>query len=209
MTNQEFIESVSLQNEEWRDVVGYEGMYMVSSFGRVASLSRPTFNGVSQYFTKQRIIKSCPKDNGYLVVSIYKKPQHRKTHHVHRIVAEAFCDNPYNKPHIDHINADRRDNRAENLRWVTQQENNKNPASSIKISLSRKGKNNAKLSHPVVSIDKNGEISHYCSMSFAVSLGFSRYKITRCCNGISDSYANKRWMYLSDNEKLTNMSKNS
>ena len=158
MTNQEFIESVSLQNEEWRDVVGYEGLYVVSSLGRVVSLSRPTFNGVCQYFTKPCIITSCPKSNGYLVVSIYKKPQQRKTHHVHRLVAEAFCENPYNKPHIDHINADRRDNRAENLRWVTQQENNKNPASSIKISLSRKGKNNAKLSHPVVSIDENGEI---------------------------------------------------
>lgn len=175
---------------------------MVSSFGRVASLSRLTFNGVSQYFTKQRIIKSCPKDNGYLVVSIYKKPQQRKTHHVHRIVAEAFCDNPYNKPHIDHINADRRDNRAENLRWVTQQENNANPRSSIKISLSKKGKNNTKLSHPVVSIDKNNKITHYCSLSYASSVGLSRYKIDRCCRGLSDNYNDCKWMYLSDYEAL-------
>lgn len=202
MTNQEFIESVSLPNEEWRDVVGYEGMYMVSSFGRVASLSRPTFNGVSQYFTKQRIITSCPKSNGYLVVSIYKKPQQRKTHHVHRLVAEAFCENPYNKPHIDHINADRRDNRAENLRWVTQQENNANPRSSIKISLSKKGKNNTKLSHPVVSIDKNNKITHYCSLSYASSVGLSRYKIDRCCRGLSDNYNDCKWMYLSDYEAL-------
>jgi hypothetical protein len=40
MTNQEFIESISLPNEEWRDVVGYEGFYMVSSKGRVVSLGR-------------------------------------------------------------------------------------------------------------------------------------------------------------------------
>lgn len=208
MTNQEFIESISLPNEEWRDVVGYEGFYMVSSFGRVMSLARPTFNGVSEYFTNPRIIKCCPKNNDYLVVSIYKEPQKRKTHYVHRMVAEAFCDNPCNKPHIDHINAIKQDNRAVNLRWVTQIENNRNPISSIKISLSKKGKNNAKLSHPIVSIDENGKVIHYCSIAFAVVLGFSRYKITQCCKGLSTSYNSCKWMYLSDYKTLINKSKN-
>jgi hypothetical protein len=202
MTNEEFIESVSLEGEIWKDIVGYEGLYMVSSLGRVVSLSRPTFNGACQYFTKPCIITSCPKSNGYLVVSIYKKPQQRKTHHVHRLVAEAFCENPYNKPHIDHINANKNDNRAENLRWVTQQENNKNPLSSIKISRTLKGKVGNKNSHPIVSINGSGEVVHYCSISVAGSLGFSRYKITRCCKGLADSYDGKKWMYLSDYETL-------
>lgn len=39
MTNQEFIESISLPNEEWRDVVGFEGYYVVSNLGRIATLS--------------------------------------------------------------------------------------------------------------------------------------------------------------------------
>jgi hypothetical protein len=202
MTNQEFIESISLPNEEWRDVVGYEGCYMVSNLGRVVSLSRTTFNGVSNYLTKPRIIKPCPKNNDYLVVSIYKEPQKRKTHYVHRLVAQSFCKNPCNKPHIDHINANKQDNRAENLRWVTQIENNRNPKSSIKISLAKKGKNNAKLSYPVVSIDDKGVVTHYCSLSYAGNMGLSRYKITLCCKGCSTSYNNCKWMFLSDYETL-------
>lgn len=202
MTNQEFIESVSLEGEVWKDAVGYEGFYQVSNLGRVLSLSRPTYNGVKHYFTKPQLIKPCVKSNGYFVVSIYKEPQKRKTHHVHRLVATAFCDNPHNKPHIDHINANKQDNRAVNLRWVTQQENNANPRSSIKISLSKKGKNNTKLSHPVVSIDKNNKITHYCSLSYASSVGLSRYKIDRCCRGLSDNYNDCKWMYLSDYEAL-------
>lgn len=209
MTNQEFIESIALEGEEWRDVVGFEGYYMVSSFGRVVSLARPTFNGVSEYLTKPRIIKCCPKDNDYLVVSIYKEPQQRKTLYVHRMVAEAFCENPCNKPHIDHINAIKQDNRVENLRWVTQIENNRNPMSSIKISLSKKGKNNAKLSHPVVSIDDNGVVTYYCSISYACRMGLSHYKITKCCKGLSTLYNGYKWMYLSDYEAQVSMSKNS
>lgn len=51
---------------------------------------------------------------------VYNKP-------VHRLVAEMFCPNPEHKPYVDHINAIRDDNRADNLRWVTSSENNKNP----------------------------------------------------------------------------------
>lgn len=47
MTNEEFIKSISLEGEIWKDVIGYEGLYMVSSFGRVISLERKVSNGKS------------------------------------------------------------------------------------------------------------------------------------------------------------------
>ena len=60
----------------------------------------------------------CQQDYGYMRVMVKKK-----TYAVHRLVAETFIPNPDNKPVVDHINKDRRDNRVENLRWVTSQEN--------------------------------------------------------------------------------------
>lgn len=59
-----------------------------------------------------------PQDYGYMRVMVK-----RRTYAVHRLVAETFIPNPENKPVVDHINKDRHDNRAENLRWVTAKEN--------------------------------------------------------------------------------------
>ena len=60
--------------------------------------------------------------------------------HLHRIVAELFVPNPENKPCVDHINTDRSDNRAENLRWVTTKENNNNPLTKQHLSETQHGK---------------------------------------------------------------------
>ena len=59
--------------------------------------------------------------------------------HIHKAVAELFIPNPENKPQVDHINTDRYDNRAENLRWVTAKENNNNPLTRKHKSESKRG----------------------------------------------------------------------
>lgn len=114
-------------SEIWKPVVGYEGFYEVSSFGKVRSLKR-TRKGKceSECGVKERLLKPSKHTKGYLVCGLSKDGK-LKYFKVHRLVAEAFLPNPENKEQIDHINTIKTDNCISNLRWVTPKENTNNP----------------------------------------------------------------------------------
>ena len=99
--------------EIWKDIEGYEGKYQVSNMGRVKTLNYRNSG-------KEQILHSNPT-GGYCIVGLCKTK--RKTYYIHRLVAAAFVPNPENKPEVNHINHNKRDNRASNLEWVTQYEN--------------------------------------------------------------------------------------
>jgi hypothetical protein len=100
--------------EIWKAIINYEGLYEVSNWGRVKSLN---YNHTG----KEGILKPGATTDGYLFVALCKNGE-RTTKRVSRLVAEAFIPNPENKATVDHINQIRDDNRAENLQWLTQQE---------------------------------------------------------------------------------------
>lgn len=106
--------------------------YQVSNLGRIKSLS---FKG----HKREQIIKPRNDKDGYSLITLTKDGK-QYTFKVHRIVAQAFIENPFNKPCVDHINTVRNDNRAENLRWVTVKENRNNPITLKKSGAARKGK---------------------------------------------------------------------
>ena len=108
-----------MKNEEWRDVVGYEGLYQVSNMGRVKSLGRKDRFG---RVIKERILEPAVTHNGYLRVGLHVDGK-RKMLRVHRLVCEAFHENPDNKSEVNHVNEDKTDNRACNLEWSTRTEN--------------------------------------------------------------------------------------
>lgn len=109
--------------EIWKSIKGYENVYEISSLGRVRSSEKETIrNNGRKLKTNARILKTHKDHNGYVRIVIFFRGS-RKTHKVHRLVAEAFLDNPESKLAINHKNNDRSDNRLENLEWCTQKEN--------------------------------------------------------------------------------------
>ncbi|MBO1121641.1 hypothetical protein FQS88_07130 [Enterococcus casseliflavus] len=116
--------------EEWREIEGYEGLYSVSNMGRV----RKNISG--------RILK--PRDlNGYQRVALYGKVGEPKgsrptDYFIHRLVADAFIDNPDNKPQINHINEMKNENNVENLEWVSAKENSNHGTRTQRIAQANK-----------------------------------------------------------------------
>lgn len=106
-------------DEIWKDIAGFEGIYQVSSLGRVRSLTRKVWN----YTKPGRVLKPHMKPNGYLQVSLKSPERSEKHFYIHRAVAEAFIPNPKGLRQVNHKNFDKTDNRVENLEWVTPQEN--------------------------------------------------------------------------------------
>ena len=131
LRHRESVKLYDLPNEEWRDVVGYEGLYHVSNFGRVKSFHN---NGV-------RILNPSFADYpGYYVVNLTKSGDQR-TQYVHILVAQSFIPNPENKSYVNHIDGDKLNNCLENLEWVTPTENSRH-AWQIGLIESRTGTSN-------------------------------------------------------------------
>lgn len=113
--------------EIWKDIKGYEGLYQVSDLGKVKSLERDyvAANGGKRHIEEHLLLQH-PSKKGYLRVKLYKNGV-GKTYQVHRLVAETFILNPYNKPQIDHIDGNNQSNIVSNLRFATNKENANNP----------------------------------------------------------------------------------
>lgn len=126
----------------WRDVKGYEGLYMVSDSGIVKSCK----TGKEKSPFKNR--------RGYIRVQLWKNNVGR-AFSVHRIVAEAFIPNPEGKPQVNHIDENKENNAAANLEWNTQIENHNH--GTINQRISRKLTNNPKKSKPIRALTDDGK----------------------------------------------------
>ena len=109
--------------EIWKDVVGFEGLYKVSNLGNVKSVDRYFCGKLnSKRFQKGKIMTAQKNRKGYFAVILHKNGI---AHHflIHRLVAISFIENRLNKEQVNHIDRNKLNNSAENLEWVTRQEN--------------------------------------------------------------------------------------
>lgn len=112
-----------MTEEIWRDIKGYEGLYQVSTLGRVRSMDikvdcYPTSKKPYTQLRKSRILKTFNGGNKQLVVHLYKDGE-SKYKLIHRLVAETFLENPMNYEYVDFINGDKTDMKLDNLKWVS------------------------------------------------------------------------------------------
>lgn len=168
--------------EIWKDIKGYEGLYMVSNFGNVKSLPRNRVdkNGII-YPVQGKILSNSCQNKGYLRVFLCKNNT-PKTTSVHRIVASAFIPNPENKPHVNHIDGNRSNNHYSNLEWCTSAENNWHMLNVLKrkIGKARFGKDNP-AAKAVICIETNERFNTAVEASF--KLRVPSEKIGMVCKG--------------------------
>lgn len=108
--------------EIWKSVNGYEGYYEISNLGNVRSLDRIIFLGNSFKLKRGKKLTINNAGSNYSHVQLSKNNKIKRKY-IHRLVAEAFIPNPFNKKEVNHINENKRDNRVVNLEWATRQEN--------------------------------------------------------------------------------------
>ena len=157
-----------LENKEiWRDCKGYEGLYQVSNMGRIWSLRT------------QRYLKGDLNSVGYLRVLLKAKNGKVKKEFVHRLVALAFIANPQNKTQVNHKDANKLNNTADNLEWNTCKEN-----------INQKNRME-KISTAVLCVE-TGII--YPSINDAArQLHLSSGHVSEACNGIRETCGGFHW----------------
>lgn len=154
--------------EKWKEAVGFEYSYEVSTMGRIRNKRN------------KNILVFRTDYMGYAKCNLYSHGR-VKTCRVHRIVAETFIPNPDKKRTVDHINGIKTDNRVENLRWATSFEQMHNPVTS-KDKKPLQDKNDYK--RRVLILFPNGEIKTFDTIiNAAKAVNTSRNRLSGILNG--------------------------
>jgi len=181
------------QSEDWRPVVGYEGVYEVSTHGRVRSVDRRQLceSGFEKTY-QGRILSPFYSKKGYASVTISVSGRHKNIM-VHRMVAEAFIANPKHLPCVDHVDTNVNNNHVENLRWCTQIQNSHNP-------ITRKHFVDS-VSRSVIRVDKEGNTKKYQRLMDVKSDGFSPTKVCVCCRRTKGRYFHRGYAWYYDGDE--------
>lgn len=173
--------------EIWKPIEGYDGRYEISTLGRIKSYVQDTKNG------KIKIGNVGKK--GYLSYLLYDSNGNKKWYKMHRLVAEAFIDNPDNLPQVNHKDEDKQNNCVDNLEWCTNKYN-----STYGTKLDRVAQANRccpTTSKKVYSVDEDGNIEYFDSIGDAGRrTGNHHANIVSVLKGKRNHCGNRKWFYL-------------
>lgn len=160
----------------WKDAVGWEGLYQISNRGNVISLK----------FNQVRYLVGQDNGHGYTTVHFRRRGVNVRLY-IHRLVAEAFLANTENKPCVNHIDNDRRNNDVKNLEWCTYQENTNHAVKHGKIVRGEKTRSSKLTEAQVLQI----RVDTSSSKELATKFGISREQINRIKRRVSWSWLKK------------------
>jgi hypothetical protein len=182
-----------LPNEEWRDVVGYEGLYQVSNFGRVKRLNCNVYkNDKKSRNVKEKILSQYPR-NGYLRVRLLTNGR-QVAKVVHRLVAIAFVENSNNYIEVNHKDENKYNNLSHNLEWCDRSYNCS--YGSIKERFSKRFKGKKRVSKPIFQYTIDGKFVKEWKSGYEIRKSkFSRGCVIDVCNGIRKTANGYFWSY--------------
>lgn len=163
--------------EIWKTIVGYDE-YQISNMGNVKSLNYRRTG-------KEKILKPVKNTDNYAQVGLYKQGK-RKCYLVHRLVAEAFIENPNNLPELNHIDEDKTNNAASNLEWCDSKQNINYGTRNQRVA--------EKLSKQVLCVE-TGKI-YTSTHQVERELGFSKGNISSACNSRLKQAYGFHWKYV-------------
>lgn len=168
-------------NEVWKPIKNYEGVYEVSNLGNVRGLNRIDADNKR---IKGRVLRQC-SNSKYLTVQLCMdgKPIRR---YVHRLVAETFIENIDDKPQVNHIDENYRNNKSSNLNWMTRKENSNWATSQIRKVMNRDYRDMAlKMKKRLIQYDKDmNEIARWDGLlDMCKETGYNKDNVSESCLG--------------------------
>lgn len=158
-----------------KDIKGYEGLYAITSCGKVWS------------YRSKKFLKSCKQSTEYLAVTLCKDGT-RKSYTIHRLVAEAYLPNPNNLPQVNHKDENKTHNYINNLEWCDNTYNVNYGTHNKRVGRAR--------SKTVICVETN--IVYYSPTEVEQTLGIDASSIHKCCKGKRHTAGGYHWRY--DNE---------